>query len=452
MSNVASASSLRFNAPPPDNDAQRATLVRELRVAKGFTLIFALCNSVEERTRQRTLLQNELPALRIQEIAVRREIPHLLDVLRATLEDPLPDAVFVYGMENWIPRDVVPRSIPFILNLNAARNHFIADCPRPIVIWMPDYLMRTIAAGAPDFFSVRSGIYTFASPPPEAQEAPRQTFQTLGYTEMAGLSFEGKQQRIAELEDLRTRLQNLPQEQRDPLDEATIINELAEMYYAMARYDEASPLYNEALEIRRKTLPPNHHDISQSLNHLATLYKATGKYNEAEELYQEALAICRKSLPINYSDIARNLSDLAELYLLSGNFALAETLNLEALKIKRETLPPNYPDIALSLNNLAELYQVLRRYDEAARLYHEALEIWRKALAPDHLNIAFINSNLALLYQTLGRYKEAETLYLEALKISQRALGNDHVYTQEIRKYLARFQRTYQLDKEQPSQ
>ncbi len=187
-----------FNGPLPENDEQRATLTRELRYAKGFSLVFALCNSADERDRQMKALREEVPELRIQDVPVREEIPHLSYLLRTVLEAPLPDAVFVYGLENWIRSDSKPRTIPFLLNLNAARNHFIKDCPCPLVFWMPEYMLSQIIGSAPDFASVRSGIYIFT--PSNADDlSSAVTIQSLGFSAVSGLALEDKQQRLNEL-------------------------------------------------------------------------------------------------------------------------------------------------------------------------------------------------------------------------------------------------------------
>ena len=77
---------------------------------------------------------------------------------------------------------------------------------------------------------------------------------------------------------------------------ASTFNNLAVIYQAEGRYDEAEPLNELALEIREKALGPEHPDVATSLNNLALLYKAQGRYAEAEPLYQRSLAIREKAL------------------------------------------------------------------------------------------------------------------------------------------------------------
>ena len=57
---------------------------------------------------------------------------------------------------------------------------------------------------------------------------------------------------------------------------ATLINDLAALYYSRGRYAEAEPLFQRSLAIREKALGPKHPDVAQSLNNLAELYRALG--------------------------------------------------------------------------------------------------------------------------------------------------------------------------------
>ena len=46
----------------------------------------------------------------------------------------------------------------------------------------------------------------------------------------------------------------------------------------MGRYEEAEPLYRQALQIGRETLGEGHPDYATRLNNLATLLVATGRH------------------------------------------------------------------------------------------------------------------------------------------------------------------------------
>ena len=181
-------------------------------------------------------------------------------------------------------------------------------------------------------------------------------------------------------------------------DTTVTLNGLALLYYSQGKYNEAEPLYLEALTIER-TILPNHPKLAATLSNLALLYGLQGKYSEAEPLFLEALAIDRASLPSNHPDLAKGLNNLAALYYSQGKYNEAEPLFQEALTIDRAILPPNHPDLATHLNNLALLYRSQGKYNEAEPLFQEALTIDRASLPPNHPNLAADLNNLANLYE-----------------------------------------------------
>jgi tetratricopeptide (TPR) repeat protein len=74
------------------------------------------------------------------------------------------------------------------------------------------------------------------------------------------------------------------------------LNNLAYLYQSQGRYDEAEPLYRQALELRRELLGERHPQVATSLNNLAGLYESQGRYDEAEPLYLEALAMLAQAV------------------------------------------------------------------------------------------------------------------------------------------------------------
>ena len=85
---------------------------------------------------------------------------------------------------------------------------------------------------------------------------------------------------------------------------AARFNNLAVLYQATGRYEQAEPLFQRAIAIGEKTLRPEHPGVARFLNNLAALYQATGRYEQAEPLYQRALAILDDSLPPDHPNLA----------------------------------------------------------------------------------------------------------------------------------------------------
>jgi tetratricopeptide (TPR) repeat protein len=206
------------------------------------------------------------------------------------------------------------------------------------------------------------------------------------------------------------------------------LSNLAEMYNAQGRYDQAESLLQQVLTItkRKRMTGKNDPEIAVSLNNLAGLYADQGRNKEAGPLMREALAIDKEALGENSAVYGRDLNNLANVYERQGRYAEAEPMLLQAVRILKDTSGEADPVYATSLSNLAELYGTLDRYSEAERLSKEVLEIKKKILGKTHPDYAISLNNLAVLYESQGRYGEALPLLQEASEIHRKSLGEDH--------------------------
>jgi tetratricopeptide (TPR) repeat protein len=68
----------------------------------------------------------------------------------------------------------------------------------------------------------------------------------------------------------------------------------------MGKYDEAEPLFLQALELYKRILGENHPHYATSLYCLAYLHDKQGKYNKAEPFYLQALNIYEQRLGSNH--------------------------------------------------------------------------------------------------------------------------------------------------------
>ena len=194
----------------------------------------------------------------------------------------------------------------------------------------------------------------------------------------------------------------------------------------MGDYAKAEPLFEQALQIRKQVLGPEHPDTASSLNNLALLNVRIGDYAKAEPLLQQALQIFKKVLGPEHPETATALSNLAGLYYERGDYAKAEPLLQQALQIFRKVLGPEHPDTAASLNSLAVLYDHMGDYAKAEALYQQSLQINKKVLGPEHPHTVASLNSLALLYDEMGEYAKAEPLLQQVLQINKKVLGLEH--------------------------
>jgi CHAT domain-containing protein/tetratricopeptide (TPR) repeat protein len=195
---------------------------------------------------------------------------------------------------------------------------------------------------------------------------------------------------------------------------------------AKGRHAQAQPLYEKALDVRRKALGEDHPYTAASYNNLAFSLQAQGKYPEAQPLFEKALAIWRNALgedqPLTatgYNNVAFNLKS-------RGKYAEAQPLYDKALALRCRVLGESHPDTAESYSNVAANLNAQGKYAQAQPLFEKALTIFRRVLGEDHPATATGYNNLAANLKSRGQYAEAQPLYDKALAIRLRLLGEDH--------------------------
>ncbi|EFH79692.1 FxSxx-COOH system tetratricopeptide repeat protein [Ktedonobacter racemifer] len=198
-----------------------------------------------------------------------------------------------------------------------------------------------------------------------------------------------------------------------------LLFEIASYLKDRARYREAEPLYQRALQIREQQVGPDHPDVAQSLNNLANLYSDQGKYAEAEPLHQRALQIREQQVGPDHPDVAQSLNNLALLYSEQGKYAEAEPLHQRALQIQEQQVGPKHPETAETMHNLARFREMQGNSEEARLWYARALSIREQVLGAHHSKTTETRKRLIALLLTIEQHDEAARL--EAVQSEQGA-------------------------------
>ena len=405
-------------------------MIRAIRYSEEFTLLLALCNSNEIRRKIIHLLRELAPEKKIEDVPLNESIDNLYHLLSRRFhgdsgEDSLPEVLMVYGLETWLPSGEEAERSPFVRNLNAARNHFPRLFPGVLLLWISDHHLEAIARGAPDFFSVRSGIYFFASTEGEIHKT-ESVLQMLGLDGVAGMSMNDKLRRAGELEKMLEQETSLPESERDLKRERRLIRAAAETFYTLAKYDKAEPLLRRVLQIDEEQYGPNHPEVATDLNNLASLLQATNRLKEAETLYRRALEIDEASYGPDHPDVAIRLNNLAQLLQATNRLKEAKPMMRRVVEIVEKSYEKNHPKVAVAINNLAGLFQATNRLSEAEPLFRRSLEINKKSYGPDHPNVATDLNNLAELLKATNRLSEAEPLMRRSFEIDEKSYGPNH--------------------------
>src|SRR5262249_2836619 len=124
--------------------------------------------------------------------------------------------------------------------------------------------------------------------------------------------------------------------------------DVAESLYALAHENmdgaempHAERRFRKALDVSGRP-PANDLPVAASQAGRSILLVAAGRYEEAEPLLQEALQMRRRLLGPGHFDVARTLTDLGEIYLTWGDYDKAEACHREQVQILRKLFPSGH--------------------------------------------------------------------------------------------------------------
>lgn len=191
---------------------------------------------------------------------------------------------------------------------------------------------------------------------------------------------------------------------------------IANLYYK-TKPDQAKKYYLRTIEIYKKNLPPDHHNIAAVANNLGELHKSLGEFTTALDYHQQAYAIRKKIFGNEHPLTAASISNLSEIQRLLGNYEKALTLQKQAATIKEKVFGFEHPSVAASYNNLGQIYKILNKNEIALKYFNRTYQIWLKTLGPNHHNLSMVIYNLADLSRIRGDHAQALDYYNRCIDI-----------------------------------
>lgn len=211
--------------------------------------------------------------------------------------------------------------------------------------------------------------------------------------------------------------------------QAEVMSVIAGMYRSLGKDQEAGPLIEKALALRKDLHGRAHADVAQLMTALGAWHYANGDAVAADSLHREALAIRQQVLGPMHPRVAQSLVLLSSTNMGRGRVEDAATYADEALAIQRTSLGPDAPELAATLDMLALIQFNLSAPEEALPLMEEKLRIQRLHYSDDAPVVNYTRGNLAVILQELGRFSEAETHLADVLAFDLHVYGEAHPHT-----------------------
>jgi len=383
-SRKAEAEPLAF-AGSPLPEEELAALLRVLRWARGFVLVFVRSNVPLESRQIVAELAERLAGdgPRVRELRLAAATDDLLSEIRA-LTPPLAagEAVVVVGFEHSIPSRI---SYPPALDrLNRAREHF-RELPCTLVLVLPDYALNQLAREAPDFWAWRSGVFATRPAVSRVLIEPRELGSR--QSDLWSLALERKKDHLEVLQELLADLERSAV--GNEVEKSDLCWRISVLHHSLGELDDSLLYARKAL----KHAGEDARGRALALGQIADIYQDRGELDEALRIRQE------ESLPIfeKLGDArlrAITLGQIADVFEARGELD-------EALRIRQEESLPIFEKLgdvrerAITLGQIADVYQARGELDEALRIRQEeslpvferlgdqrekALTLWRIAL------------------------------------------------------------------------
>ena len=164
---------------------------------------------------------------------------------------------------------------------------------------------------------------------------------------------------------------------------ATLYHNLGGIEHARHNHAQGEVFARKGIEVRRQA-GGDDVALAADMVALAAILDGQQKFEEAEPLYIEALQILERSPGDNAAEIAVALNDLGALYAQRGLSDRAQDLLTRAADMKRQAIGEKHPDVAVTLNNLAIVHKRRGEYALAVSLYQDALGIFEESLGAEH--------------------------------------------------------------------
>ena len=219
--------------------------------------------------------------------------------------------------------------------------------------------------------------------------------------------------------------------------QADMLTLMGRIYTQVGLYQNAAPLLERGLELRRRLRTAGPAEIGDSLDALGVLQTREGHFTEAERTLAAALDAVGRRPASDSGARATVLNHLGAVQLDRSDHRAAVATIQEALAIRKTLLGNRHPAVAESLDLLAQVRRALGDLDGATALDRQALDIRRAQFGPDHPDVISSLGSLALDAFDKAQYRDAAALYAQALDAAGRTLGPDHPDTLQLRTNLA---------------
>ncbi len=209
-------------------------------------------------------------------------------------------------------------------------------------------------------------------------------------------------------------------EKMEPLARAAILYQLGRVYVRRKEREQALALFEHALQLQRRHLPPAHPDTLNTLFSLSATALTERDLVLAEKYLDEVLTVTPDLRPLTHSSTrllkARILRD-------RGAFSEAESYFASAIAEYRAAFGEDNLRLAFAIHTFANLKRMMGRLDEAQEMLEDALRIARLHVGETHTTLLQIERDLGMLLRVRGDFAQSERILRDVVARYKQKFG-----------------------------
>ncbi|MDA0214636.1 MAG: serine/threonine-protein kinase [Planctomycetota bacterium] len=209
----------------------------------------------------------------------------------------------------------------------------------------------------------------------------------------------------------------------DPATLASMHN-LAWLRNEQGRPKEAEELYLQVVVKKQSILGADDKSTLRSMDNLADVQRRIGKLNEARATLEETVAQRTKGSGIDAPDTLLSRNNLCMVLKAKGDIAASEESFQANVNDMDRVLGVDHPFTLIAQNNLAAILRDSKRLAEAEEIYRMIFPRFEKRYGPNAKYTLTVQGNLAMVLEMQEEFAEAETIYLENLARKRQTLGD----------------------------
>ena len=172
----------------------------------------------------------------------------------------------------------------------------------------------------------------------------------------------------------------LTTDQKASLEEAAALSRRVTQLHRAKKFDEAIPLGQRAVELRRSVLGERDSLVAESVSNLAALYVGKEDYERGENQFRSALAIYDSSGAVT-ENMGLVLDSLAILRWRVADYSKAESYAIRAMELNQKVHGEQSTQFLHSLNTVIKIYNSAGKTDKRNALILRSISVLENSKA-----------------------------------------------------------------------